>query len=203
MNNEIDKLQDIDKRDTDVNKPAIRVNGTRTMLPPFLSGGLLTGFLVVIFIIFMLLVFYHKNQEKSQYRDVESAPVGQVDQAGQNPSIIAGRIDPNLTIVSKQNGNVELTYIVKNQTEKEQELTFKNNVKYDYVLKDPTGNILIQRSLQMDADSTELTQTLEQGEEVNFKISAEQLKKGTYTLEAWLVLKEGNKYTTKKEFSIE
>lgn len=177
-----------------------RKNGTKPMLPPILSGGFITGILIVIFILVMLFVVKDKIQGNTQHNNT---PPAQETNAAQPPSIIAGSIEPSLILDQQQDGNVKLTYKIKNQTEHIQELTFKNDIKFDYILKDASGNIIKQQSKESQVESKTTTKSLVQAEELNFKIEFDNLEKGTYTLEAWLILDEGNKYTAKLDFKID
>lgn len=99
-------------------------------------------------------------------------------------AIVAGTLQPSLTY-QKQNGRYVFTFTVKNQTEREQTITFTSGQKYDYILY-RNGKKVMQFS-----DGKVFTQiyekhVLKQGEELSFKETVPRLSKGRYTFTWWL-----------------
>ncbi len=106
-----------------------------------------------------------------------------------NGGIVAGTLEPSLDYEKKEDGSIEFTYTVKNQTEKEQTLAFSSGQRFDYKLfKD--GKEIYQYSMDKLFMLEYAEIFLAQGEELSFKDTLRDLKPGKYEIEFWLADKE-------------
>ncbi|MED2973936.1 Intracellular proteinase inhibitor [Bacillus sp. OV194] len=117
--------------------------------------------------------------------------------------IVAGAIEPKLSILEQKAGSALLRYELKNQTEQVKIFEFTSGKKFDYIVKNKEGKKVYQYS-----DDHMFTQalskiTLKQGETYTQDIIVKNLPAGTYTIEIWLTaIDEDNDYRQKQTFEI-
>lgn len=114
-----------------------------------------------------------------------------------NGGIVAGSLEPSINYTKNKDGSYNFTYKVKNQTEKRQTLKFSSGQRFEYRLyKD--GKQIYQYSMDklfiMEYKEIEL----KQGEELTFTEKVEDLKRGNYEIEFWLVAADMAETTKEK-----
>ncbi|WP_442596842.1 BsuPI-related putative proteinase inhibitor [Neobacillus sp. D3-1R] len=114
--------------------------------------------------------------------------------------IVAGTLEPKVTISNTKDQDYKWTYTVKNQTEKEQTLNISGS-KFDYILK-KDGKKIEQYSEGKNFIMIYVEKTLKQGEELTFEGDLKGLEKGKYELEIWLIDKNWPDAKTKMEFEV-
>jgi hypothetical protein len=103
--------------------------------------------------------------------------------------IVAGEMEPTLT----KNESGQFVYTVKNQTEQEVTFEFTSSQRYDYAVKDGSGETVFLYSSAAAFMQVLGEETLAQGEELSYTIElppGEDFEGGT-TLEVWLTPKGG------------
>ncbi|MBS2771316.1 proteinase inhibitor [Anoxybacillus rupiensis] len=103
---------------------------------------------------------------------------------GPQHRIVAGTLEPSLTY-QKQNGRYLFIFSVKNQTEREQKVTFTSSQTYDYILY-RNGKKFFQFSDGKMFTPVYEERMLKQGEELSFRNLLPPLPKGQYTITWWL-----------------
>ncbi|WP_205207759.1 BsuPI-related putative proteinase inhibitor [Bacillus sp. P14.5] len=127
--------------------------------------------------------------ENGMQNDGENSEEDTKQDGGQG--IVAGEIEPSIT----KNENGKFVYTVKNQTEKEVTFEFTSSQRYDYAVKDASGETVFLYSSAAAFMQVLGTETLAQGEELTYTIElppGEDFKDAT-TLEVWLTPKGGKK----------
>ncbi|WP_027408000.1 BsuPI-related putative proteinase inhibitor [Anoxybacteroides tepidamans] len=124
----------------------------------------------------------------------------QLSQRQMHP-IVAGTLQPSLTY-QKQNKRYTFTFSVKNQTEREQKVTFTSGQKYDYILY-RNGKKLKQFSEGKMFTQIYEERILKQGEELSFTETFPPLPKGQYTLTWWLADKNWPKAKATITFTVQ
>ncbi|MHC0036486.1 BsuPI-related putative proteinase inhibitor [Pseudoneobacillus sp. C159] len=117
-----------------------------------------------------------------------------------NGGIWAGGLEPKLAVEPLGDHNYQWTYIVKNQTEKEQIVNISASI-YDYILK-KDGKKVEQYTDNKKWIMVYREKTLKQGEELTFSGEFIDLEKGKYELEIWLIDSKWPKTKTSIEFEI-
>ncbi|WP_377891298.1 BsuPI-related putative proteinase inhibitor [Alkalihalobacillus sp. R86527] len=117
--------------------------------------------------------------------------------------IVAGSMEPSLTLESTDNGKAIFTYRIQNQTEKVQTITFPTSQKYDYKLYNEKGESLKTYSANKSfIKETEIAE-VKQAEKLDYTITLDSLSSGSYTLEIWLTVEGEDNYKKKIDFTIE
>jgi hypothetical protein len=116
----------------------------------------------------------------------QSAPVDLPTSVDPAAGIVAGSMVPTLN-AKIENGVVEVTFIVENQTEIEQQLTFNSGKKFDFIIYNKAGEKVYQSSDEKMYVQVVETVVLKQGEKLTFneKLDASTAN-GAYAVEAWL-----------------
>ncbi|MDM5336978.1 BsuPI-related putative proteinase inhibitor [Fictibacillus enclensis] len=128
------------------------------------------------------------------------------DKPGRDHSggIVAGAIEPKLSVMEQNTGSTLLRYELKNQTEQIKTFEFTSGKKFDYIVKDESGKKVYQYSHDHMFTQSLSKITLKQGETFTQDIMVKNLPAGTYTIEIWLTAKnEENDYRQKKTFEIQ
>lgn len=99
--------------------------------------------------------------------------------------IVAGSLEPKVTVKSLGDGDYELTFTIKNQTERVQEITFNSGQQFDYELY---HNLEKVKHWSADKSFIQMVQTIElkQGEELTYTDKLEDLEDGSYRVVFWL-----------------
>lgn len=117
--------------------------------------------------------------------NVEEKPEPEIiDDAKTLPAIAEGTVESSL---KKSEGGIYL-FTLKNQTEKEIVMKFSSSQRFDFAVKTADGNTVYQfSSVAMFAQAMG-EETVKQGGELSYKLDLNEagLKKGSYTLEAWM-----------------
>lgn len=105
--------------------------------------------------------------------------------------IVAGEIEPSIT----KNENGQFVYTVKNQTEKEVTFEFSSSQRYDYAVKNSSGETVFLYSSAAAFMQVLGSETLAQGEELSYTIELPPGEdfEGATSLEVWLTPKGGKK----------
>ncbi|WP_409251978.1 BsuPI-related putative proteinase inhibitor [Bacillus sp. SCS-153A] len=114
---------------------------------------------------------------------------GENTEEDRGQGIVAGEIEPS--IVKNEDG--QFVYTIKNQTEKEVTFEFTSSQRYDYAVKNASGETVFLYSSVAAFMQVLGTETLAQGEELSYTIElppAQDFEGGT-TLEVWLTPKGG------------
>lgn len=131
--------------------------------------------------------FMAKEFDKSIAWDPSTRTITLTDN---NPvGIWEGRLEPSLTETSPG----KFAYSVKNQTEREVKLEFTSSQRYDFAVKNSAGEtVYLFSSVALFAQGLG-EEVIKQGEALTYEIDASGLglEKGEYTLEAWLIPKDG------------
>ncbi|MCA0989102.1 BsuPI-related putative proteinase inhibitor [Guptibacillus algicola] len=117
--------------------------------------------------------------------------------------IVAGSMEPSLTLESTHNGKATFTYRIQNQTEKVQTVTFPSSQKYDYKLYNEEGEVLKTYSANKSFIKEIQTAEVKQAETLDYTITLDSLPNGSYTLEIWLTVEGDDDYMKKIDFTIE
>ncbi|WP_226659544.1 BsuPI-related putative proteinase inhibitor [Guptibacillus hwajinpoensis] len=120
--------------------------------------------------------------------------------SGGSSGIVAGSLEPTLTLQDIQHDTATFLYRLQNQTEQVQTIHFPSSQKYDYVLSDDKGEALKTYSANKSFVKEKENVELKQAEVLEYTIMIEDLAPGNYTLEMWLATDEQYKQTI--EFSI-
>lgn len=118
----------------------------------------------------------------------------------EDSGIVAGTLEPKVTISNTKDHDYKWTFTVKNQTEKEQIVNLSGS-KFDYILK-KDGQKIEQYTDNKKFIMIYIEETLKQGEELSFDGELLGLAKGKYELEIWLVDKNWPDAKTKIEFEV-
>ncbi|MGA9287302.1 MAG: BsuPI-related putative proteinase inhibitor [Anaerobacillus sp.] len=117
--------------------------------------------------------------------------------------IVAGSIEPSLSIEKTGNGKAIFQYTIQNQTEQVQSIHFPSSQKYDYKLYNKAGDNLQTYSADKSFVKKEEDVELKQAEVLEYTITIDQLSPGSYTLEAWLATEGEGDYKTTIDFTID
>lgn len=118
--------------------------------------------------------------------------------------IVAGSIEPKLSVMEQKTGSTLMRYELKNQTEQVKTFEFTSGKKFDYIITDKSGKKVYQYSQDHMFTQSLSKITLKQGEVFTQDIMVKNLPAGTYTIEIWLTAKnEENNYRQKKTFEIQ
>ncbi|WP_347552190.1 BsuPI-related putative proteinase inhibitor [Pseudalkalibacillus hwajinpoensis] len=133
------------------------------------------------------------NSSGSNSSEVESGSSG----------IVAGAMEPSLTLEAKEDGRVTFSYEIQNQTENIQTIHFPSSQKYDYKLYDDKGNHIQTYSADKSFVKQEEELEVKQAEVLDYTITVDQLTAGTYTLEVWLATEGQGDYKQSIKFTID
>ncbi|MGB8000566.1 MAG: BsuPI-related putative proteinase inhibitor [Anaerobacillus sp.] len=117
--------------------------------------------------------------------------------------IVAGSIEPSLSLEKKGNGKAIFQYTIQNQTEQVQSIHFPSSQKYDYKLYNKAGDTLQTYSADKSFVKEEEDVELKQAEVLEYTFTIDQLSPGPYTLEAWLATEGEGDYKTTIDFTID
>lgn len=115
--------------------------------------------------------------------------------------IVAGSLEPTLTLKAIKNNTATVLYRLQNQTEQVQTIQFPSSQKYDYVLSNDKGETLKSYSANKSFAKEKENVELKQAEVLEYTIMIEDLSPGDYTLEMWLATDE--QYKQSINFSVE
>ncbi|MDN4075614.1 BsuPI-related putative proteinase inhibitor [Fictibacillus terranigra] len=117
--------------------------------------------------------------------------------------IVAGAIEPKLTVLEQKSGSTLLRYELKNQTEQVKTFEFTSGKKFDYIIKNKEGKKVYQYSQDHMFTQALSKITIRQGETYTQDILVKNLPAGMYTIEIWLTAKsEDNDFLQKQTFEI-
>jgi hypothetical protein len=114
--------------------------------------------------------------------------------------IVAGTLEPKVSIEKANENSFKWTFTVKNQTEKEQIVNISGS-KFDYILK-KDGQKLEQYTDNKKFIMIYQEKTLKQGEELTYTGELHNLTKGKYELEIWLADRNWPNAKTKIKFQV-
>ena len=123
------------------------------------------------------------------------------EQVSGSSGIVAGSLEPTLTLTATENDTATFLYRIQNQTEQVQTIHFPSSQKYDYTLSNEEGEALKTYSANKSFVKEEENVELKQAEVLEYTIMIEDLKPGSYTLDMWLATEEQYKQTI--NFSID
>ncbi|WP_134701785.1 BsuPI-related putative proteinase inhibitor [Ammoniphilus sp. YIM 78166] len=106
------------------------------------------------------------------------------------PSIVEGLMEPFIVIEGNQTKRIHVTFGVKNQTEKDVELTFPSGQRYDYVVKNEEGTVVKHYSIDKLFIQAIQTITIKPGDELKYEEVFEDLEPGTYSFEFWITAQD-------------
>lgn len=114
---------------------------------------------------------------------------GENTEEDRGQGIVAGEIEPSIT----KNDNGQFVYTIKNQTEKEVTFEFTSSQRYDYAIKNASGETVFLYSSVAAFMQVMGTETLAQGEERSYTIELPPAQdfEGGNMLEVWLTPKGG------------
>ncbi|TYR76089.1 hypothetical protein FZC79_08010 [Rossellomorea vietnamensis] len=121
--------------------------------------------------------------------DEEDSKEDSKEDGGQG--IVAGEVEPSIT----KNEKGQFVYTVKNQTEKEVTFEFSSSQRYDYAVKNSSGETIFLYSSAAAFMQVLGSETLAQGEELSYTIELPPGEdfEGAASLEVWLTPKGGKK----------
>lgn len=117
--------------------------------------------------------------------------------------IVAGSMEPSLTLESTKDGKATFSYSIQNQTEKVQTVVFPSSQKYDYKLYNEAGDHLKTYSANRSFIKEIKKVQVKQAETLDYTISLDQLSSGSYTLEVWLTVEGESDYKKTIDFTIQ
>ncbi|WP_270182520.1 BsuPI-related putative proteinase inhibitor [Alkalihalobacillus sp. CinArs1] len=117
--------------------------------------------------------------------------------------IVAGSMEPSLTLDSISNGQATFTYKVQNQTEKVQTVVFPSSQKYDYKLYNEEGEVLVTYSANKSFIKQVEKEEVKQADTLEYTITLDSLAKGSYTLEIWLAVENEEDFKKTIDFTVE
>lgn len=140
------------------------------------------------------------NQELTNPLEVEDDIQGEVNEEVPN-SIVAGKIEVKLI----EKGFGIYNFILKNQTQNVVNLEFNTSQRYDFEIKNKSGEQVHLFSSTATFLQALGTEEMIQGEELSYEININNLglENGEYTMEVWSVANTNEDYRTKVEFEIE
>ncbi|MFC7370181.1 BsuPI-related putative proteinase inhibitor [Fictibacillus iocasae] len=103
--------------------------------------------------------------------------------------IVAGAIEPSLSILEDKPGQVLLRYELKNQTEEVKVFQFTSGKRYDYTVTDKSGNVVYEFSKEHMFMQVLNEATVKQGDSYVQDILIKDLPPGKYKVEVWLTAK--------------
>jgi len=112
--------------------------------------------------------------------------------------IVAGSLESTISHETNEDGSIEFTFVVKNQTEHEMTLTFNSGQRFDYVIRNSKGDVVKNYSADKLFIQALGEKALKQGEEWIMTDKVETLPKDDYTIEFWITSNEDQpkqKYT--------
>lgn len=113
----------------------------------------------------------------------------------QTSGIVAGEIQSDLTVVDLAD-NPKFVYKLKNQTTKDYTFMFTSSQRYDYSLKNESGEEIVRLSAISSYLQALSDETLKPGEELIYEFNlVEELSVGEYSLDVWLTSS-----STKKDY---
>jgi hypothetical protein len=115
-------------------------------------------------------------------------------------AIVAGTLEPKVTVTHTKDANYKWVFTVKNQTEKEQIVNISAS-KFDYILK-KDGVKIEHFTENKNYIMLYLETTLKQGEELIYSGEFTDLKPGKYELEIWLTDSNWPNAKSKIEFEV-
>lgn len=142
------------------------------------------GLLIGVSLVFFLGACGEKVEEKPEPEIIEDAKT--------LPAIAEGTVESSL---KKSDEGIYL-FTVKNQTEREIVMKFSSSQRFDFTVKSSDGKTVYQfSSVAMFAQAMG-EETVKQGGELSYELNLNEagLKKGTYTLEAWMTPEEKEVY---------
>lgn len=112
--------------------------------------------------------------------------------------------DEVAALLEKMDNNL-YRYTVNNQTEETMTFDFTSGQRYDFTLSNEEGDEVYRLSSVSSYMQALGEETLEPGEklEYDFEIPQIELESGVYILKAWLTPKEGSKYETETDYTVE
>ncbi|MFC0522124.1 BsuPI-related putative proteinase inhibitor [Pontibacillus salicampi] len=117
------------------------------------------------------------------------------------PSIVAGSLQPSITYKQLNGEEVQVTYTIKNQTEREVVLGVSGK-EYDYTLyKDGKQIRSYSEGKEFTHEFKEIA--IAQGEEHTVTTVLDNLEPGNYTIEFWLKNKNVSEARVQKDFVVE
>lgn len=142
------------------------------------------------------MLFASNNGERPKAKDDASQTKSQTERG-----MVAETLVPSLTY-EKKGGNYVVTFMVKNETERVQTVTFTSGKKYDYILY-RDGEKVKQFSEGKLFTQIYEERPLKQGEALVFQETFANLPKGKYKLEWWLADKNWPNARATIEFTVE
>lgn len=124
------------------------------------------------------------------------------EQVSGSSGIVAGSMEPSLTLEEQENGRVIFLYTIQNQTEQVQTITLPSSQKYEYKLYNEKGDHLETYSADKSFVKQEEVIKVQQAEILEYPITIEQLSPGTYTLDVWLATEGEGDYKKTINFTI-
>ncbi|WP_161568152.1 BsuPI-related putative proteinase inhibitor [Anaerobacillus alkaliphilus] len=135
--------------------------------------------------------------------------VGGSDQTGyETPSENTDKetVSEDLVSTDIQFSDGYYTFTLKNETDKDLELTFSSSQEYEYHIKDSQGNIIYTYSMDKMFMQQIVEKTLAPGETYTMNVDVDilsSLQAETYTLEIWSMADKAQDVKTEIEFTLE
>lgn len=114
--------------------------------------------------------------------------------SGSNTVNIAGtdeQISHAIKAQLKQNDLLSFSFTLKNESDKNQQLTFNSGQRYGYKITDDKGNQIKLWPMGIMFTQVVSEVQLKPGEEISYPIKIDSLPNGVYTLNVWSVADEG------------
>lgn len=125
------------------------------------------------------------------------------EKKSESNGIWQGEVKPSLEQVPTADGTYKFHYEVKNQTEKPVTFVFPTSQMFEYELKDEAGKVVSLYSKGQSFSQGVQEQTVIPGESLWTEMNFNGLKKGSYTLSAWVVAKGDESYRVSLAFEVE
>ncbi len=122
-----------------------------------------------------------KNEKKTDHSSKDTKPA--------SGGIVAGSIVPSIDW-KEQKGKINVTFHLKNQTERVAHFHFNSSKRWDYLITSADGKKIYQLSDNKIYAYHTGTLTLKQGEEVSFNDETQMLPAGEYQVKVWLTSNE-------------
>jgi hypothetical protein len=153
---------------------------------------------ILLFLCTITVVTACGNETRSSQLEGRESPVmgdGKQSEKQKRPDdsqndTFAEEIQSTLQMLEPQNEKgIVFRYTLKNETGKDKDFQFTSGQKFDYVIKDETGNVVYQYSQNHMFMQMLSSLKLKQGETFKQDILVKDLESGTYELEIWLTPK--------------
>ncbi|MBB6454154.1 hypothetical protein HNQ94_002605 [Salirhabdus euzebyi] len=121
--------------------------------------------------------------------------------SGNEKGIVSGEVVPTLTEID----NMNYRYQIFNQTEKELTLEFTSGQRFDYAVDTKDGERVYLFSSLASFIQEVGEEKVKPGEKLSYEINLEEagLEPGEYVLTVWMTPKDGEKYETSVDVTIE